>query len=123
MTPGGGKQRTIAMHRVILGLEAGDPRQGDHEDRNPLNNQRSNLRIAERASADNGQNRGPYSSNTSGYRGVTWNKRLRKWQAQAVLNCKQHYLGLFATAEQADAAVKAWRAEHMPFSEDASRAA
>lgn len=109
----------VYMHRLILGLETGDPRQGEHEDRNPLNNQRSNLRIAERGALDNGQNRGLYSNNTSGFRGVAWHKPTRKWLAKVRVDGKQHNLGSFETPEQADAACKAFRAKHMPFSDDA----
>jgi hypothetical protein len=118
-----GKPRSILMHRAILGLEYGDPRQGEHENRDKLDCRRSNLRIAERADADNQQNRGLNTNNKSGYRGVYWYKRARKWKAQVQLDGKMHHLGYFTTAELADAACKAFRAEHMPFSEEAALAA
>jgi hypothetical protein len=114
-----GKHRTILMHRLILGLDFGDPRMGEHEDRNPLNCQRSNLCIAARGNADNSQNQGLRTDNVSGYRGVHWHKPRRRWTAQARFDGKTHYLGLFDTPEEADAAVKACRAQRMPFSEDA----
>lgn len=113
--------RTVYMQRAILGLEPGDPRQGEHEDRNPLNNQRSNLRIAERAMADNAQNLGPRSR--SGFRGVYEDARDGRWHAQVGLAGRRHNLGRFDTPEEADAACKAFRAEHMPFSSDAKAAA
>jgi hypothetical protein len=116
-----GRHRTILMHRLILGLGWGDPREGEHEDRNRLNNQRSNLRIAERAGLDNQQNRGPNANSTSGFRGVSWHRRGRKWRAKVKLAGTDHYLGRFDTPEEADAACKAFRAEHMPFSSDAKR--
>lgn len=116
---GAQKSMLISMHRLILGLEKGDPRQGDHINRIPLDNRRSNLRIAERGCADNGQNTGLLSNNTSGYRGVHWIKKLEKWQARATVDYKRHVLGCYATAEEADQAAKAFRAEHMPFSDDA----
>jgi hypothetical protein len=118
----GGKCQVILMHRLILGLEHGDKRQGEHENRNKLDNQRSNLRIAPRGDLDNRQNLDPYANNTSGHRGVSWNKANRRWVAHARLGGKRHNLGSFATPEEADRVVKAWRAVHMPFSEDAALA-
>lgn len=117
----GGRQRNrkIKMHRLILGLEPGDRRMGEHIDRNPLNCRRSNLRIAA-GEADNKQNLGLSAVNTSGYRGVSWTSEGRKWKATVVLAGRHHHLGRHATPEQADAVVKAFRAEHMPFSEDAT---
>jgi hypothetical protein len=41
------------------------------------------------------------SNNTSGYRGVSFNKTKEKWQASIGLNNKQIYLGTFNTAEEA----------------------
>lgn len=114
------RKRAILMHRVILGLERGDPRQGEHENRNRLDCRRSNLRIAERGMLDNGQNVGPPGNNTSGYRGVSWHKRLRKWRARVWLAGKEYHLGWFDTVEEADEACKAFRAQYMPFSEDAA---
>jgi hypothetical protein len=38
------------------------------------------------------------SANKSGYRGVSWNKRDKKWVAQISVNCKRISLGYFNTA-------------------------
>ena len=43
-------------------------------------------------------------NNTSGYKGVTWNKRAKKWRAQIWLDGKFVHLGTYATAEEAYAA-------------------
>jgi hypothetical protein len=115
-----GKYRTIYMHRVILGLAFGDPRQGDHIDHlAKLDNRRSNLRIAPRGQADNLQNVGSYAGSSSRYRGVSWAKRERKWRAYAGLNYKNHHLGYFDDEHEAAAVAAAFRAQHMPFSDDA----
>ena len=116
-------RRTVLMHRLILDLDFGDPRQGEHINRNRLDYRQSNLRIAERGDADNQQNHGLRADNSSGYRGVSLYGRTQRWQAQASLSGKMHHLGYFDTPEQADAVVKAFRAQHMPFSEDAALAA
>ena len=110
-------RRKVYLHRQILGLKRGDPRMGEHRNRNRFDNRRANLRIATRGDLDNKQNLDPYSTNTSGYRGVT--RSGNGWVAQCTLNYKHHYLGYYRTPEDADAAARAFRAEHMPFSEDA----
>jgi hypothetical protein len=71
----------------------------DHISGNVFNNLRSNLRLCTRA--ENNKNRGLSVVNTSGYVGVTYNKRFSKWQAQIKSNNKNHYLGLFSTPEEA----------------------
>ena len=50
-------------------------------------------------------------NNTSGVRGVTWNKRAKAWQAYAQLNGRRHHGGLHPTLEAADKAARALRAE------------
>lgn len=109
-------RRTVLMHRLILGLEQGDPRQGDHENLDKLDNRRSNLRIASRAELDNGQNLGVSKNNTSGFRGVSFKKQRGVYEAYGMLNHRKHCVGYFATAEEADMAVRAFRAANMPYS-------
>lgn len=117
------RQRSIKLHRLILGLDFGDPRHGEHENRDPLDNRRANLRIAERAAADNLQNLSMRGDNTSGFRGVCWDRARRRWMAYATVGGVRHNLGRFATADRAAAVTAAFRASHMPFSEDARLAA
>ena len=75
----------------------------DHLDGNPLNNRISNLRDV--SNSVNGQNqRRTRSNTTSGFLGVTFNKRDSKFKAQIMLDGKSKYLGLFPTAELAHAA-------------------
>jgi hypothetical protein len=62
----------IAAHRLILRADL-----VDHIDRNGLNNQRHNLRRATKA--QNAQNCKIYANNTSGVKGVTWDKSRGKW--------------------------------------------
>lgn len=54
---------------------------------------------------------GLQSTNTSGYRGVVWNKKAGFWQAVVVHHYHRHFLGFFHTAEEADAAARAKRLE------------
>ena len=71
----------------------------DHKDRNKHNNQKNNFRFATK-----GQNRinsKISSNNTSGYRGVAFNKRTGKWAAVIGYNGKKVHMGLFLTPELA----------------------
>lgn len=109
------------MHRLLLALVIGDLRQGDHINRDRLDNRRANLRLA--TPAIQAQNRSSYRGSTSSHRGVCWAKDTHKWQAQVRANGKTHYLGQFEHEADAAAVCEAFRAEHMPYSEDARRAA
>lgn len=112
----GGKSHLIRLHRQIINLGFGDPRQVDHINRDPLDNRRENLRIARHA--ENRQNNGCYRTEgrTSKYRGVSWDPKRGKWRAQATLNYRNHFIGRFDTEQEAADAAAAWREQHMPFS-------
>lgn len=107
-------RQTFAMHRQILGLEAGDGCEVDHRNGDGLDNRRSNLRLVTRA--QNKQNvsaRGGYSK----HRGVTFDRRRQKWKAQVKLNGTTHNVGRFDDELEAARAASAFRRQHMPFSE------
>jgi len=113
----GGKEWAVAMHRAILGLELGDPRQVDHINGNRLDNRRANLRVV--TNAENGQNRTSLQArNISGYRGVTWYAPRRKWRAKVTLARRQYTLGYFDDVHEAGRIAAAFRAANMPFSSD-----
>lgn len=92
-----GKGHTIQMHRKIINCPIG--MEIDHIDGNGLNNTRANLRVC--THSQNLMNIGKRSNNTSGFKGVSFDKQLKKWLASIHINCKQKNLGLFATAEDA----------------------
>lgn len=98
----------IWMHRVILERILDRPllriEQVDHIDLDGLNNQRGNLRLA--TASQNTMNRRRQSNNTSGYKGVIWNKQVKKWQATIVIERRNIYLGWFDTREEAHKAYK-----------------
>jgi hypothetical protein len=71
----------------------------DHKDRNGLNNQRSNLRIA--TDSQSNSNQGKRKNNTSGYTGVTEDKRRNKWVANIRVKGKQSFLGIFTNKKDA----------------------
>lgn len=73
----------------------------DHINGDPRDNRLSNLRQATQ-SQNNGNRRSRHGS--SRFKGVTWHRRCRKWQAQIECDGVAHYLGLFTTEEAASLA-------------------
>lgn len=83
------------IHRLTLVTTC----QVDHIDRNKLNNLRSNLREA--TQSQNMMNSSARSDNTSGYRGVNFYKRDKKWRAYINIEGINVHLGYFFTKEEA----------------------
>lgn len=71
----------------------------DHKDNDPTNDRWENLREA--TDSQNAMNKKRPRNNTSGFKGVTWNKKEGKWQASIQINGKLKYLGLYPTAKSA----------------------
>lgn len=96
-------QGTRFMHIDILERTIGRSlikgEKGDHIDNNPLNNQRNNIRLANRS--QNGANTHINKNNTSGYKGVHQRKDNKRWVAYITKDRKRFYLGQFPTAETA----------------------
>lgn len=93
------KEIKVYMHRDVLGLEPGDPLQGDHINHSTLDNRQSNLRAATRSQQQANTRR--HIDGRSGFKGVCWNKEINKWYAQIQVNGRQRYLGSFNVAEDA----------------------
>lgn len=85
------KRKMICMHLVIIGAQVEE--RVDHIDGNGLNNQRYNLRFC--TNAQNQCNRCLQSNNHSGWRGVSWDSRRRKWQVHITYARKHQSLGYF----------------------------
>jgi hypothetical protein len=109
-------QRKIYLHRELLGLTPGDGLEGDHRDRDRLNNRRSNLRIV--THNGNKQNKSSKPGASSQYRGVRWHKRAGKWAAEVQVNGKHHHLGLFTDEYEAGEVARLGRARLMPYAVD-----
>lgn len=108
----------IALHREVLGLEKGDGRnEGDHLNRDRLDNRRLNLRITH--SSGNKQNMGTRSDNRLG-RGVKFHEacKSRPWQARCQVEGKEISLGYFATQQEAADAAKRGRERFLPYATD-----
>lgn len=109
---GGGRWKKLHMHRLIverMGLLIGD-RQVDHIDGNGLNNCRSNLRIA--TQSQNRANLRHYRNNTSGYKGVTWDKYWKKWVAKIRVVGRDYSIGRFDNLHDAAKAYNEAAAEY-----------
>jgi hypothetical protein len=105
-----GRQTSERMHRRIMGLKSGDPREVDHRFGLKLDNRKSELRIC--TTAQNLCNVGIRKDNTSGYKGVKLRRKGRgdkmrggkKWETRISHNGKNRYIGCFETPEEAYAA-------------------
>lgn len=80
-----GGRRSVAMHRVILGIEQhGREVEVDHVNHDTLDNRRVNLRIVTRS--QNMANRTPNQKSSSRYKGVTFRAtrghRRPQWRAR-----------------------------------------
>lgn len=107
-----GRNRQVFAHRVIIERKLGRPleptERTDHANHNKLDNRRANLRPVSHAA--NLQNRiRPPRTNTSGMRGVTWDRTRQKWRAQVGHMGKGYNCGRYSTPEEAAAAAAAKR--------------
>ena len=74
----------------------------DHEDRNGLNNRWQNLRPC--TGTQNQGNRKLNANNTTGLKGVGYDRRRKRFTAKIAVDRKRFFLGYFDTAEEAHAA-------------------
>ena len=102
--------KRVCMHRMILGLTKRED-EGDHINSDTLNNlYPENLRVATKS--QNSMNRGKNKNNTSGFKGVSWDKEKNKWKAKIGSNNKQISLGYFNNKEDAIKIIKESRLKH-----------
>lgn len=107
---------TYLAHRLAWLYVTGKwPEQGiDHVNRITNDNRFSNLREA--TTFQNHQNRNKPKHNTSGFKGVHFNKSANKWQARIGFNGKRKHLGLFDSPEIAyQTYIEAAKIEHKNF--------
>lgn len=108
---GESRPRNLYMHRLIMGMPEG--LEVGHVDGDGLNNRRDNLRLA--THMQNLTNQRVNAANTSGYRGVTWNKRRMQWMAQTKHFGKHIHFGYHDNLVDAAVAYdKGMRAIHGP---------
>ena len=91
---GGG---VVVMHRYIMMATKGS--EIDHINGDSLDNRSINLRFCTRS--QNMYNRGPQRNNTTGFKGVSFDKSRGKFIASISARGKQYNLGRFATPQEA----------------------
>lgn len=95
--------KTMYVHRIVFLLHHGYlPKIIDHIDGDSTNNRIENLREA--TQHQNCANAILSRANTSGYKGVTFDKRRKRWIAQVHVHGKNKNLGCFKDIEDAAAA-------------------
>jgi hypothetical protein len=97
--------KTHLLHRLAwLYVYGYSPKEIDHINGVKDDNKIENLREAERY--ENMWNRDKPSTNTSGYKGVDWDRQKMKWRARCRLDGKRKHLGFFDTKDMAAEAYK-----------------
>lgn len=108
-------KKVYRTHRLIYLYHHGYmPKQIDHIDGNKYNNRVENLR--ECLPSNNSMNIGVKKNNTTGFKGVTWEKARNKWRTRVCVQGKTVYSGRFDDIELAElVAVEARNKYHGPF--------
>lgn len=100
------KRKNVFMHRFLLQAPKG--KLTDHVNGNKLDNRRLNLRLC--SPSENQKNQKKNKANTSGFKGVSWDKERKKWAAYINANGRLYHLGRFSikrvAAEAYDKAAK-----------------
>lgn len=93
-------KKMYAAHQIVFAMHHGFiPSEIDHINGVKTDNRIENLRAC--TSQQNKGNVGLLSSNRTGYKGVSLNKRTGFYHAQIKINGKQTYLGRFSTPKAA----------------------
>ncbi len=90
-------QKRLSLHREIMNAQKGII--VDHINGDGLDCRRENMRFA--SPAENVRNSRVPSNNTSGYKGVSWNKRDSRWRVRILVSGKNAHLGCFSDIEEA----------------------
>lgn len=98
-----GKMTLVRMHRFIMQTPHGFVI--DHMNGNKLDNRMKNLRVCNQ-SQNQANRKFLNKNNTSGYRGVSFNKQRKLWSSSIRINYKTIRLGFFKTAKEANQVYK-----------------
>lgn len=92
-----GRIKHIRMHRLVMGTP--DDVDIDHINGDKLDNRRENLRVCN--DSQNQANIGIRKNNTTGYKGVSYNKRRNNYMATIRVNGNKKYLGSYTNPKDA----------------------
>lgn len=95
-------RKKVSMHRQILGLDHGNPLEGDHINCVTLDCRDDNLRVA--THAENTRNRRAQRGTLSGVKCVHYSDSRSRWIARICYGGRQHYIGSFKTPQEASSA-------------------
>ena len=93
----GVKESVQSLHRFLL--NPSDDKVVDHINHNILDNRRCNLRIC--SHQENIFNQTAKSNNSSGRRGVYWNKEKKKWNVKLCINDENKNFGYYSDFDEA----------------------
>lgn len=85
------------LHRIVL--NAPSNMLSDHKNGNRYDCRKANLRLCNKQ--ENNTNRCKSSRNTSGYKGISWNKSRSMWEVHIGYDGKKYNLGYFDNIEEA----------------------
>lgn len=92
--------KAVFLHRFLLGLKEEDKYLVDHKNGDKLDNRKANLRLCTKA--ENAHNIRKLSRhNSSGYKGVFFDKYGDRWRAKIQYMGKSIFLGSFKSALEA----------------------
>ena len=86
-------RKSIKLHQLIFGKNT------DHKNRNPMDNRKDNLR--ECTQQENCRNSSLRSDNSSGFIGVTFDKKRNKWRARINTGERDLHLGYYNRVDDA----------------------
>ncbi|MCD3232524.1 HNH endonuclease (plasmid) [Clostridium botulinum] len=95
------KTKNMRLHRYIMNVHNAKDKSiiVDHINRDKQDNRRHNLRLA--TFKDNVVNTGMFSTNTSGHKGISWNKQRKTWEVYIHQYNKKIGLGYYKDYDKA----------------------